>query len=134
MVPLIGFSKLHLILALPNILAHYNITISYYVQVNSLWLKSNVVSKWASKKLWGVTIYFAVDGTLCSAIRYQEKKIYNYSLIWTLCIWNIGKITCKNVQKSFILFVLLHHSIFINKIFSLWICSSCICSTFMHCQ
>ena len=53
MVLLIGYSKLHLILALPNILAHYNITISYYVQVNSLWLKSNVVSKWASKKLWG---------------------------------------------------------------------------------
>ena len=79
MVPLIGFSKLHLILALPNLLAHYNKTISYYVQVNSLWLKSNVASKWASKKLWGPLFFFfffavdGADGALCSAIRYQEK-------------------------------------------------------------
>ena len=73
MVTLIGFSKLHLILALPNLLAHYNKTISYYGQVNSLWLKSNVASKWASKKLWGPLFFFAVDSTLCLAIRYQEK-------------------------------------------------------------
>ena len=40
-----------------------------------------------------------------------------------------GKITCKNVPKSFIfLFVFLYHSIFMNKIFALRICSSCICS------
>ena len=32
------------------------------VQVNLLWLKSSVASKWASKHLWGGTIYFAVDG------------------------------------------------------------------------
>ena len=33
-----------------------------YVLVNSLQLKLSVVSKWASKHLWG-TIYFEVDGT-----------------------------------------------------------------------
>ena len=32
------------------------------MQVNSLRLKSNVASKWASKHLWGA-INFAVDGT-----------------------------------------------------------------------
>ena len=32
-------SKLHSILAVANLLAHNNITISYYVQVNSLRLK-----------------------------------------------------------------------------------------------
>ena len=45
-------SKLHFILAVANLLAHNNITISYYVQVNSLRLKSSVASKWASKHLW----------------------------------------------------------------------------------
>ena len=55
-------SKLHAKLAVANLLAHNNITISYYMQVNSLRLKSSVASKWASKHLWG-TIYFAVDST-----------------------------------------------------------------------
>ena len=53
-------SKLHSILVITNLLPHNNITINYYMQVNSLWLKLNVASKWASKYLWG-TIYFAVD-------------------------------------------------------------------------
>ena len=44
-------SKLHSILAVANLLAHNNITISYYVQVNSLRLKSSVASKWARKNL-----------------------------------------------------------------------------------
>ena len=34
----------------------------YYGQVNSLRLKSNAASIWASKHLW-TTIYFAADGT-----------------------------------------------------------------------
>ena len=38
-------SKLHSILAIANLLAHNNIPISYYVQVYSLRLKSNVASK-----------------------------------------------------------------------------------------
>ena len=39
------------------------------MQVNSLWVKLSVASKWASKRLWG-TIYFAVDGTcICMIIR-----------------------------------------------------------------
>ena len=41
----------------PYLLAHNNK--SYYGQVNSLQLRSNVASKWASKHLWGI-IYFAV--------------------------------------------------------------------------
>ena len=41
------------ILAVANLLAHNNITISYYVEVNSLRLKSSVTSKWASKHHWG---------------------------------------------------------------------------------
>ena len=41
-------SKLHSILAVANLIAHNNITISYFVQVNSLRLKSSVASKWAS--------------------------------------------------------------------------------------
>ena len=38
-------------------LAHNNITISYFVQENSLRLKSSVVSKWASKHLWGYHLF-----------------------------------------------------------------------------
>ena len=34
----------------------------YYGQVNSLRVKSSVVSKWTRKHLWG-NIYFAGDGT-----------------------------------------------------------------------
>ena len=41
-------AKLHFILEVPDLLAHNNITISYYVQVNSLRLKPTVVRKWAS--------------------------------------------------------------------------------------
>ena len=52
MEPLKGFylpiSKLYSILAVANLLAHNNITICYYLQVNSLRLKSNLASKWAS--------------------------------------------------------------------------------------
>ena len=33
------------------------------------------------------------------------KKKYNYLLIQTLSICNIGKITCKNVLKSFIFYL-----------------------------
>ena len=39
------------------LLAHNNITISYYVKVNSLRLKSNVASKWSRKHLWGYHLY-----------------------------------------------------------------------------
>ena len=49
MVPQKGFylpiSKLHSILALPNLLTQNNITMSYYGQVNSLQLKYSVASK-----------------------------------------------------------------------------------------
>ena len=38
-------SKLHAILCVANLVAHNNITISYYMQVNSLRLKSSVASK-----------------------------------------------------------------------------------------
>ena len=44
-------SKVHLISAVANLLAHNNMTISYYGQINSLWLKSSVASKWTSKHL-----------------------------------------------------------------------------------
>ena len=58
MVLLKGFylpiSKLHLILAVANLLAHNNITIIYYVQANWLWLKSSEASKWARENLQGV--------------------------------------------------------------------------------
>ena len=35
----------------------------YYGQVNSLWLKSSVASKWATNTIGG-NIYFAGDGTI----------------------------------------------------------------------
>ena len=44
-------SKLHCILAVANLLAHNNIKISFYLQLNSLQLKSNVTLEWASKHL-----------------------------------------------------------------------------------
>ena len=50
-------SNLHSILAVSNLLAHNNITITYYVQVNSLRLKLSVVSKWAIKRLWGYHLF-----------------------------------------------------------------------------
>ena len=56
-------SKLYYsILAVPKLLGHNNITISYYVQVNSLLLKSGVASKWAGKHLWEYH-FFAADCT-----------------------------------------------------------------------
>ena len=81
-------SKLHSISEVPNLLAHNNITISYYVQVNSLRLKPTVVRKWASINACVGTIYFAVDGTLnayqfyCTSIfrsRHQQQII---QLVW----------------------------------------------------
>ena len=50
-------SKLHSILAVTNLLAHNNITICYYVQVNSLRLKSSVTSKWTRKHLLGYHLF-----------------------------------------------------------------------------
>ena len=44
------------------------------MQVNSLWLISSVASKWA-REIFRGTIYFAVDGTLCSDVIYQEKSL-----------------------------------------------------------
>ena len=67
--------KLLSILAVPTLLPHNNITISYFEQVNSLRLKSTVVSKCASKRLWG-TIYFAVDGKLVFEICYAHYVIF----------------------------------------------------------
>ena len=46
-----------------TILAHNNITKSYYVLVDSLQLKSTVTLKWARNTLIQGNIYFAVDGT-----------------------------------------------------------------------
>ena len=54
--------KLRSILAAANLRAHNNLWFCYYGQVNSLWLKSNIASKLASKHFGG-TIYFAGDGT-----------------------------------------------------------------------
>ena len=36
---------------------HNIITINYYMQVNSLRLKLNLASKWASKHLWGYHLF-----------------------------------------------------------------------------
>ena len=47
-------SKLLSILAVANSLAHNNITVRYYVQINSLWPKSTVASRWASKHFRGI--------------------------------------------------------------------------------
>ena len=38
----LSISKIHSILVAANLLAHNNITLNYYIQVNSLRLKSNV--------------------------------------------------------------------------------------------
>ena len=50
-------SKQHSILVVANLLANNNITINYCMQVNSLGLKSNVASKWASKHLMGYHLF-----------------------------------------------------------------------------
>ena len=60
----LNISKLHYILAVANLLVHNNITISYYVQVNSFQLKSSVVLEMGKQTPMGGTIYFAVDGTI----------------------------------------------------------------------
>ena len=76
-----------------NLLADINATISYYVHVNSLWLKSSVymynvyiyyiASKWASKHLWGwvpfilllmIHIYLQIQ---ISVLIINEGIIYN---------------------------------------------------------
>ena len=45
------------------------------MKVNSLWLKTNVASNWASKHLWGGTIYFAVDCINSSKIPFTPKDV-----------------------------------------------------------
>ena len=47
-----------------NLLAHNNLWLCYYLQVNSLRLKSNLASKCGQVNTFGGIIYFAVDGTL----------------------------------------------------------------------
>ena len=56
--------------SLMNLLAHKNLRSCYYGQVNSQWLKSNVASKWASKRLWGVPfiLLLLVPAECCVAI------------------------------------------------------------------
>ena len=51
--------KLHSILAESNLLAHSNsnLWLYYYGQVNSLRLKQNVASEWASKQRWGYHLF-----------------------------------------------------------------------------
>ena len=51
-------SKLHSILAVGNLLAHNNLWLCYYVQVNLLRLKYSVASKWASKNIWGYHLFW----------------------------------------------------------------------------
>ena len=53
-------SKLHSILAVANLFAHNKVTISYYEQVNSLRLKSNIASKCASKHLSGYHLFYCL--------------------------------------------------------------------------
>ena len=52
-------SKLHSILAIANLLAHNNITISYYGQV----VKIECSIRNGQVNIFGGTIYFAVDDT-----------------------------------------------------------------------
>ena len=56
-------SKLHSVLALANLFAHNNITISYYVQVNSLYGSNQVQLRNGQIDTYRGTIYFAADGT-----------------------------------------------------------------------
>ena len=60
----------------------------YYGQVNSLQLKSSVVSKWASKRLWS-NIYFAGGGTLDTT---GKSKAVTYAFILFECddFWCFG--------------------------------------------
>ena len=61
---LLAHLKLHSILAVPNLLGYNNIPISYYVQVNSLRLKSSVSFGYTLEG----TIYFSVDGSLLTDV------------------------------------------------------------------
>ena len=75
-------SKLHSILSVANLLAHNNITISYYGQVNSLQLKSSVASKWTCKNLCGVPfIVLLMVHNYASRIAQKVKSIG-----WTKCL------------------------------------------------
>ena len=67
-------SKLDSILAVANLLADNNITIIYYVQVNSLRHKSSEASKRASKHIWGYHLFHCL-GYL---ITIQDQKINFY--------------------------------------------------------
>ena len=80
----LAISKLYSILSVPNLLAHNNSWLSYYVKVNSLRLKSCIASKWASKHLWGV-----------SFILLLMVHVFHFSgcaLIWLLCHRNYSNI------------------------------------------
>ena len=54
---LLAHFKATLYLNIANLLAHDNLTTSYYGQVNSLWLKSSVALKGASKLIWGYQLF-----------------------------------------------------------------------------
>ena len=73
---------LHSISAVANLLPYNNIWIYCYMQVNSLLLKLNVPSKWASKQLclWGGGGYHLF---CCWWYITQKDKILNYvTVVW----------------------------------------------------
>ena len=81
-------SKLNSILAVANLLAHNNIsyiTISCYVQVNSLRLKSNLASKWKKVHTFGGTIYFAVDDTIKQFKQIKNELVVYFKILRIIC-------------------------------------------------
>ena len=74
---LLAHSKLHLILAGANLLAHNNKWLCYYGQVNSVRLKWSVASKWVSKTLWGVPfILMLFEHKVMQILHQLVRRVY----------------------------------------------------------
>ena len=91
----LSISKLDSILAVPNLLAHNNITISCHWQVNSLLIKWSVALKWASRHLWGGGgggYHFFMLMVRLIDIKYENAIYLKGSFFWTHNCHTYGKI------------------------------------------
>ena len=90
-------SKQNFILVVPNLLVHN--TICYYVQVNSLRLKSSVSSKWASKLRWGYHL-FCCWWYISSAIEIISDEISPASSNFLTTFSELGPPWCNLANRE----------------------------------
>ena len=96
-------SKLHSILAVANLLAHNNLWLCYYEQVNSVRLKSSVASKWESKKPLRVTFILLLMVLQASNPNFHIKLSTSYPHFHNIptSYPQFSKYTCNFLNSHF---------------------------------